>query len=742
MKNSTLFGKVSALIAFLCLSYATTAQIYLTEDFNGGFPAGWTTIDGDGANYNAGLGGVFLNGPNSWVILEHYDNVGVADSAIVSSSWYDPVTPADDWLITPQVTLGANSEISYDEKAQDPGYPDGYELRISTTTPDIPGFMANPVVYSVAAGANPLVNQTFNLSGYAGQSVYFAWHNNSTDQFTLMIDNVSINEVSAATFDVAMSDTTREYTIIPLSQVTPIGTSGEITEVGGQAVTGATMTVNVYDGTMANVYTASSAGSAIGVGGSITTTVAGYTPTAVDVYTVELIASITEVDANLTNDTVTYQVLVDDGFYARDDATPTINLGIGTGSFATIGCTYEVINPETMDSVFSFHGASVAGDTLQVEIYDMVGGLPSTQIGMSDFYIISTAEATAGLVNHTSAVTDMSGNPLALAAGNYFVGIKEFISTNNYSLAHTDNLFTYGTVFGTINGGAWATLEALGFPNTPVVRPHFASCPATSSTLTESACETYTWAENGMTYTTSGQYTVTIPGANACGSDSVVILDLTINTPDAVTETVSECATYTWSADGMTYTTTGTYTATLPNMFGCDSVITLDLTIGALDNTTTTASNTITANQANAAYQWIDCGNGNAVINGETNQAYTATANGDFAVIITSGTCVDTSACVTISGIGLEENVLANNVEVYPNPSNGNFTVMVEGITSDKLTVSLTDALGKEIMTEEVTNVTENVEVPVQMNGLNEGMYFVKISSNGQSTTRRVIITK
>ena len=194
MKTITLINRLAIFVAFISLSYGASAQI-LSEDFNAGWPATWTTIDGDMATYNASLGWPEASG--SWRLRENYDNAGVGDSAAVSSSWYDPITPADDWLITPQVTLGANSEVIYDEKAQDPSYPDGYELMISTTTPDAAGFNANPALYSVGAAANPAVQQTFSLAAYANQSVYLAWHNNSTDQYVLMIDNVVIQEAGA-----------------------------------------------------------------------------------------------------------------------------------------------------------------------------------------------------------------------------------------------------------------------------------------------------------------------------------------------------------------------------------------------------------------------------------------------------------------------------------------------------------------------------------------------------------------
>ena len=61
-------------------------------------------------------------------------------------------------------------------------------------------------------------------------------------------------------------------------------------------------------------------------------------------------------------------------------------------------------------------------------------------------------------------------------------------------------------------------------------------------------------------------------------------------------------------------------------------------------------------------------------IAGETNQSFTAGANGDYAVIITDGPCSDTSDCATIAGVGIEEGNVSN-VSIYPNPTNGEFYI-------------------------------------------------------------------
>ncbi len=103
------------------------------------------------------------------------------------------------------------------------------------------------------------------------------------------------------------------------------------------------------------------------------------------------------------------------------------------------------------------------------------------------------------------------------------------------------------------------------------------------STDVVTACESYVWM-NGITYIASNN-TSTFTLTNAIGCDSVITLDLTILNPSAATDVISTCdSVYTW-IDGVTYTAsnnTATYTTT--NAVGCDSVITLDLTLSALPN--------------------------------------------------------------------------------------------------------------------------------------------------------------
>src|SRR5690606_13293962 len=106
--------------------------------------------------------------------------------------------------------------------------------------------------------------------------------------------------------------------------------------------------------------------------------------------------------------------------------------------------------------------------------------------------------------------------------------------------------------------------------------------PSSNQTQNVIACNSYTWPANSTTYTSSGTYTIPLTNINGC--DSIVTLNLTINNSSTGSETVTTCNSYTWSTDGNTYITTGVYTATITNSSGCDSVVTLNLTINN-DNT-------------------------------------------------------------------------------------------------------------------------------------------------------------
>ena len=108
-------------------------------------------------------------------------------------------------------------------------------------------------------------------------------------------------------------------------------------------------------------------------------------------------------------------------------------------------------------------------------------------------------------------------------------------------------------------------------------------------------CETYTW--NGQTYDESGDYTQTFTAANNC--DSVVTLHLTINKSTTGVDVHEACDHFTW-IDGVRYTeNNNTATYVLTNAAGCDSVVTLNLTI---KNSLSSIDEQVACNE----YTWIN----------------------------------------------------------------------------------------------------------------------------------------
>src|SRR5690554_3920616 len=209
-----------------------------------------------------------------------------------------------------------------------------------------------------------------------------------------------------------------------------------------------------------------------------------------------------------------------------------------------------------------------------------------------------------------------------------------------------------------------------------------------STTVTEEVCGSYTWSANNQTYTSSGVYTETLATVEGC--DSIVTLDLTIS-GQAVSTTVTEevCGSYTWSANNQTYTSSGVYTETLATVGGCDSIVTLDLTIMDIvtDLTIDFENNALVSSPNYSSYQWVNCDENYAPISGEVNSTFTPSSNGNYAVIITNGNCVDTSVCMRINILDLY-NHEKNSMKIYPNPTGGLVKIeFVEPFSQGKISV-------------------------------------------------------
>lgn len=200
------------------------------------------------------------------------------------------------------------------------------------------------------------------------------------------------------------------------------------------------------------------------------------------------------------------------------------------------------------------------------------------------------------------------------------------------------------------------------------------------------------------------------------------------------TDTQMSCDSFLW-IDGNTYNNSNnSATYNLTNSGGCDSIVTLDLTITSVNNSVSQNGNSLTAAVAGAAYQWLDCDSNFSPLPGATNQGYSAIANGIYAVEITQNGCVDTSACYSVTTVNIDENNFTNAISIFPNPTNTSVSIDL-GSKYESVAVSVFDINGKKIHSEAHSDCQQfKLEC-----AHSPGVYFLTIQFDSQYTTYKVV---
>ncbi len=119
-------------------------------------------------------------------------------------------------------------------------------------------------------------------------------------------------------------------------------------------------------------------------------------------------------------------------------------------------------------------------------------------------------------------------------------------------------------------------MTSTSFNNGELYQFKWNQCNTTSSTLNAYDCNSYTL--NGQTYTSTGTYTQVIP--NLVGCDSIITLNLTIGSTNT-TINQTQCNGQPFVFNGQTYTTAGTYNQYYTNAAGCDSNTIINLNFGS-----------------------------------------------------------------------------------------------------------------------------------------------------------------
>ena len=255
---------------------------------------------------------------------------------------------------------------------------------------------------------------------------------------------------------------------------------------------------------------------------------------------------------------------------------------------------------------------------------------------------------------------------------------------------------------------------------------------STTATLNPIVCDEYI-SPSGQIWIVNGNYMDTIPNNSGC--DSIITINLTVLNSTTAILTETACFSYVSPSGNVVWVNSGTYLDTIQNSNGCDSIITVNLTINTVDTLVTESGFTLNSNSSTGIYQWINCSDMQPMI-GENGQSFTATISGDYALIIEVNGCTDTSSCHSIVNVGITENTLGGEVIVYPNPTSGEVTVKVPDNLGE-LTILVWDVNGKLIkqFTANQTSI-----IALEITGA-AGLYFIEVNSE-KGKARLVVIKR
>jgi hypothetical protein len=148
-----------------------------------------------------------------------------------------------------------------------------------------------------------------------------------------------------------------------------------------------------------------------------------------------------------------------------------------------------------------------------------------------------------------------------------------------------------------------------------------------------------------------------------------------------------------------------------------------------VDTSVSQESNVLTANATGVSYQWVDCNNENAPIEGETNQTFTAMSNGSYAVIITDPDCPDypeMSTCYEVTSVSTGDLDRSLSLALYPNPVADHLTINLSRPYAD-IDVQIFTVAGKRV---KMVNSTNNSEIIINVAALPSGTYLIKVNAD------------
>jgi hypothetical protein len=475
-----------------------------------------------------------------------------------------------------------------------------------------------------------------------------------------------------------------------------------------------------------------------------------------------------------TSQTMTVSVIGANGCTNQDQmvitvlALPTVNAGVDqticTGTGATLNASgaasYNWSN-NVVQGVPFYPTAS--------QIYTVTGigangcsNVDQVQVNVSTGPSVTVSAAQTVCSNNAAAFSAASQNALGgywTTTGNGTITPNISSAAINYLPAANDPVVVTLTYIATSACGSAGGSTSVNVLPIPVINagPDQTICDGSSVTLNAAGTGNITWlspnVNNGFAFvpTSTATYTAVATGLNNCtNQDQVTVTvvalpvvdagaDQTICAGEQVTLSGSGALVYQWTggiADGTAFApgSTATYTVTGTTVNGCTDTDAVTVTVNATPVAVATVVNDVTlaATPGTYNYQWINCTTGTDVPNASF-ATFNALANGTYAVVVsTPQGCSDQSDCITISAVGIEQNVTIE-MGVQPNPTTGELTISMPTELNAKAQVF--DAQGKLVIDQ--VNVSNGSTL--NLTNMTTGVYMVRISAADSVQTFRVV---
>jgi hypothetical protein len=265
--------------------------------------------------------------------------------------------------------------------------------------------------------------------------------------------------------------------------------------------------------------------------------------------------------------------------------------------------------------------------------------------------------------------------------------------------------------------------------------PNVTANPATSNAITVTVLEPVspTVGVSGPTTVCSGVSSLFTASATNAGSGAtyqwqVNGVNAGSNSPSFASSTL---------ANGSVITCTLNSTANCANPTSVTSSP-LAITVNPTPPTPTVTYNAgVLTSSAATGNQWYLNG---TIIPGATGQTYTPTQDGNYTVKVTLSGCTSpASPASTIAGVGIDE-LTKGTFNIFPNPSNGVFTLSFNAEVNESYNVQVYDEMGKIVFTDKYNQVSGTFQKEINLGKVATGIYTVSLKGKNAEVNRKVII--